>query len=306
MATTTLGTSTCACGGAAPPSGRRTRPRRCGSPSPRSACRSPALAAADLTPTLPADNPLKVTRTWLVDDKKLVLRFELTNTASEPVEIGALGIPLVFNNILSGRSLDEAHARSVFYDPYIGNDAGYVQVVRLSGQGPVLLVVPDGATPFEAWKPILTPPRETQEETPPLFTDPTPRGVTFEGFFDWMVAQPGLRRERVEAGRSRGTRPRRSRSPRRVEDLRRPLHRRRRHPHHRGHARGPRAARRRRAARVHPAAGPRGPAVPRLPEARDVDRRRTGGRPDPDGDAPTRPRAGRHTRCAGTRGAARA
>lgn len=147
---------------------------------------SPVLASADLTPTLPADVPLKVTRTWLVDEKKLVLRFELTNTTSEPVEIGALGLPMVFNNILSGRSLDEAHARSVFYDPYIGRDAGYLQVVRLSGQGPVLLVVPDGATPFEAWKPILTPPRESGP-TPPIFTDPTPRGVTFEGFFDWMA-----------------------------------------------------------------------------------------------------------------------
>lgn len=147
---------------------------------------APVLAAADLAPTLPADFPLKATRTWLVDDKKLVLRFELTNPTSDPIEIGALGMPMVFNNILSGRSLDEAHARAVFYDPYIGLDAGYLQVIRLSGHGPVLLVVPDGRTPFEAWKPILTPPRDAGSPPPP-FTDPTPRGVTFEGFFDWMV-----------------------------------------------------------------------------------------------------------------------
>ncbi len=33
---------------------------------------SPVLAAADLTPTLPADVPLKVTRTWLVDEKRFL------------------------------------------------------------------------------------------------------------------------------------------------------------------------------------------------------------------------------------------
>ncbi len=151
------------------------------------------LAAADLSPTLPADLPLKVTREWRSDGGRLVLRFTLTNRSSDPVEVGALGIPMVFNNVLSERSLDEAHAACVFYDPYIGLDAGYVQVTRLNGQGPALLVVPDGRTPFEAYNPILNPPRQpgkvadAPSAVAPIFTDPTPRSVTFEGFFDWMV-----------------------------------------------------------------------------------------------------------------------
>jgi hypothetical protein len=148
------------------------------------------LAAADLAPTLASDIPLRIVREWRHDDGRLVMRFTLTNRSAEPVTIGALGIPMVFNNVLTDRSLEQAHASNVFYDPYIGMDAGYLQVVRLTGQGPVLIVVPDGDTPFEAYSPILSPP-PTRGDAPkaptPMFMDPTPRGVTFEGFHDWMV-----------------------------------------------------------------------------------------------------------------------
>lgn len=149
---------------------------------------SGVLAAAELTPTLPADSPLQIQRTWAVDGGKLVLRFTLKNVSPEVVEVGALGIPLIFNNVINGRSLDEAHTACSFYDPYIGEDAGYLQVTRLNGAGPALLVVPDGRTPFEAYNPILNP-RGLRQDSPPLqiFTDLTPRGMTFEGFFDWMV-----------------------------------------------------------------------------------------------------------------------
>lgn len=143
------------------------------------------LAAADLTPTLLADVPLQITRTWGLERGKLVLRFVLKNKSGEPVQIGALGIPMVFNNVLNNRSLEEAHAKCSFYDPYIGEDAGYLQVTRLSGKGPALLVVPDGKTPFEAYNPILDHPGRFG--APPIFTDPTPRGITFEGFYQWMV-----------------------------------------------------------------------------------------------------------------------
>jgi hypothetical protein len=143
-----------------------------------------ALAAADLAPTLPADIPLEVKRVWAVDGGKLVLRFTLKNKTPQPVQVGALGIPLVFNNVLSGRSLEQAHALCSFYDPYIGLDAGYVQVTRLKGHGPALLVVPDGKTPLEAYNPILS---RRRNDPPQPFTDPTPRSVTFEGFYQWMV-----------------------------------------------------------------------------------------------------------------------
>jgi Family of unknown function (DUF5695) len=146
---------------------------------------SGTFAAADLAPTLPASIPLQITRMWSLEEGKLVLRFVLKNKSSGPVQIGALGIPMIFNNVLNHRSLEEAHVKCSFYDPYIGEDAGYLQVTRLSGHGPALLVVPDGHTPFEAYKPILS--NHMPDAPVTIFDDPTPRGITFEGFYDWMV-----------------------------------------------------------------------------------------------------------------------
>lgn len=143
------------------------------------------LARADLAPTLPADIPLQIIRAWQVEHGKLVLRFQLKNKSAKSVQIGALGIPMIFNNVLNDRTLEQAHAICSFYDPYIGEDAGYLQVTRLNGHGPALVVVPDGTTPFEAYNPILD--RNGHWGAKPIFTDPTPRGITFEGFYQWMV-----------------------------------------------------------------------------------------------------------------------
>jgi len=146
------------------------------------------LASADLTPTLPADIPLKVIRAWVVEEGKLELRFTLTNTSKQTVEIGSLGIPMIFNNVINDRTLEQAHALCSFYDPYIGEDAGYLQVTRLNGRGPVLLVIPGEHTPFEAYNPILDQRRrDANTSKPEIFHDPTPRGTTFEGFYEWMA-----------------------------------------------------------------------------------------------------------------------
>jgi len=144
------------------------------------------LLREDLKPTLPADFPLEVTRVWAVADGKLVLRFILKNAGPHPIEVGALGIPLIFDNILSGKNLAEAHMVCSFSDPSIALDAGYVQVTRLNGHGPALVVVPDGNTPFEAYNPIPGP--HGRGPKPVLFEDRTPRSMTFEGFYEWMVA----------------------------------------------------------------------------------------------------------------------
>ena len=131
------------------------------------------LAAADLSPTLPVDIPLQIIRTWEMVSGKLSLKFTLKNKTNTNIEIGALGIPMIFDNILEGRTLEQTHVKNVFYDPYIGNDAGYLQVTRLNGQAPSLIVAPVGKTPFEAYN--------------PLNDDRTPRGIAFEGFYEWMV-----------------------------------------------------------------------------------------------------------------------
>lgn len=149
------------------------------------------LAREDLRPTLPADFPLEVTRSWVVVEGRLALRFTLRNPGKHAIEIGALGIPLVFDNVMNGKTLDEAHAVCSFSDPSIALDGGYVQVTRLNGQGPALVVVPDGKTPFEAYNPVTAvhgrPPVPGMRQAG-LFEDLTPRSMTFEGFYEWMVA----------------------------------------------------------------------------------------------------------------------
>jgi hypothetical protein len=131
-----------------------------------------ALAVADLAAALPNDSPVKVIRTWSVDAGRLVLSFTLKNKSTEPIQIGGLGIPMIFNNIITGRNLKEAHETCSFFDPYIGQDAGYLQVTRLSGLGPSLVVVPQPQTPFEAYQ---------------LLNEPTRPNQTFEGAFAWLV-----------------------------------------------------------------------------------------------------------------------
>ena len=63
------------------------------------------LAAAELSATLPSTIPIQVKRYWETDNNKLTLRFELTNTTNQTVRIGALGIPMIFNNLLEGETL---------------------------------------------------------------------------------------------------------------------------------------------------------------------------------------------------------
>ena len=155
------------------------------------AARPGELERDDLRSTLPGDFPLEATRSWAVVEGKLTLRFTLRNPGRHAIEIGALGIPLIFDNVMSGKSLEEAHNLCSFSDPSIAMDAGYVQVTRLNGHGPALLAVPEGKTPFEAYKPIAGSsggPRLHGERQAALFEDLTPRSITFEGFYEWMAA----------------------------------------------------------------------------------------------------------------------
>jgi hypothetical protein len=130
------------------------------------------LAAADLTRTLPSAMPVRVVRRWVLQDGGLALLFDVRNVRNVPVEVGALGIPMPFNNIITGRSLEEAHERCSFVDPYIGAQAGYVQVTRLTGTGPTMVVLPAGATSLEAWR---------------LLNEPMRPNQTFEGTMEWMA-----------------------------------------------------------------------------------------------------------------------
>lgn len=57
------------------------------------------FAAADLSPTLPSDSLLNITRRWVFENNQLELLFDVQNSQSVAVEIGSLGAPLEFNNV---------------------------------------------------------------------------------------------------------------------------------------------------------------------------------------------------------------
>ncbi len=161
-------------------------------PAPRG---STVLAVADLTPTI-GESPLSITRAWVLDPSgRLVMRFDVTNTSQSEVAIGGLGFPVVFNNMIQNfvtnraRTLPQAHEICSFFDPYVGRDGGYLQVTRLSGAGPALVVTPAPGTktPFEAFRPL---------------NDATRRGQTFEGAFEWTVHSSAYARERMERRRA--------------------------------------------------------------------------------------------------------
>lgn len=128
-----------------------------------------SLIEHDLTPE---SSPLKITRRWELKGGRLQLLFTLTNRVETDVEIGSLGLPMPFNNIIMDRSLEEAHAKCSFTDPYIGQDAGYLRVSQLNGTGPTMLVTPVGSTPLEAWS---------------FVREPLAPNQVFEGMMEWMI-----------------------------------------------------------------------------------------------------------------------
>lgn len=147
------------------------------------------LASAEISGDLPGI-PLRVQRDWLVQNNQLQLRFTLRNPTHDTIEIGGLGLAMVFDNILTGRELDEAHERGSYAEPYMGLDGGYVQVVRLNGKGPSLLVMPQQNAQLENWMPLLD--NKQANGKPLIYNDPTERTHTFEGFYDWMVFSKGF------------------------------------------------------------------------------------------------------------------
>lgn len=136
------------------------------------------FAAADLSNCFTEKLPLDIQRFWIKNGNNFSLRFVLRNNSDKPVEIGYIGVPMIFNNLLRGEDLETAHKKNVFYDAYTGMDAGYLQVTRLNGLGPELLVLPEANTPFEAYNPLLK--------------EALPRSSDFEGFYEWVISSRAL------------------------------------------------------------------------------------------------------------------
>lgn len=141
--------------------------------------RGDAIAAVDATPLCADPGPLRITRSWREERGALVLVIEVNNGGKEPVELGGVGVAIVFNTVFNvpvhppGGDHVTIHEARFYVHPAIAGDSGNVQVVRVNGRGPVLVIVPEQETPLEAWRPISE--------------HPARRGVEFEGFHDWCV-----------------------------------------------------------------------------------------------------------------------
>lgn len=135
------------------------------------------LAAADLSMTLPNSSLINIVRKWSLNDDALVMEFEVSNPQTFPVEIGSMGFPVVFNTIFTGRTAADTNVNCSLIDPYIGKDAGFVQVAPLLGTQPPLVITPSAKTPFEAW-------RFLPENT---VNYPYYQSQTFEGYYEWQT-----------------------------------------------------------------------------------------------------------------------
>lgn len=78
--------------------------------------------------------------------------------------------------IFTDRTAADTNQNCSLFDPYIGQDAGYVQVTPLLGTLPPLVVTPVGKSPLEGWR-FLT------EVT---ISDPFYQSQTFEGLYEWQ------------------------------------------------------------------------------------------------------------------------
>jgi hypothetical protein len=136
---------------------------------------SSEVCESDLSSAV-ADASVNVTRRWSDHEGDLVLTFKIVNNGDKPLEIGGLGFPFEVNNIFTDRTPEEVSQKCSLADPYVGLDAGYVQVTPLSGEGPALVVTPflEG-TRFEAWEFL-------DEDTGSLAY----RSNQFEGNFAWL------------------------------------------------------------------------------------------------------------------------
>ncbi|KAK4561857.1 hypothetical protein LTR86_004537 [Recurvomyces mirabilis] len=138
------------------------------------------LLTTDLNDQLPGlAKGISVARLWSQLDGDLTLSFTITNTGTGSLELGGVGMPIEFNNIFSNRTAVEVMQRCSLIDPYIGLEAGYVQVTALSGTGPNLVITPlNQESKFEAWR-FLHEPEDTFLGY---------QIQTYEGNYAWQVS----------------------------------------------------------------------------------------------------------------------
>ncbi|MFC5468014.1 DUF5695 domain-containing protein [Cohnella suwonensis] len=88
----------------------------------------------------------KVVETYSLVNDALVWSINLTNTSTQTLEIGDLGLPLPFNEFWSGGNNEQIYETRVVTHSFVGNNSSYITAQRPSGIGPSLLMIPDATT----------------------------------------------------------------------------------------------------------------------------------------------------------------
>eukprot|EP00937_MAST-01D_sp_MAST-1D-sp2_P001779 g1779.t1 len=145
------------------------------------------FASADLSLALSAGGlgglGLNVSRSYRADGSNgdVLVTYDLLNVGAAPLELGAFGVAMVFDQIFSGKSLEQVGSSCSFVEPYAGADAGFVQVTPASGRGALLLVMPEPDT-ADGIAGVGHSNANSFEAFARLHDDRTPTSVTFEGF----------------------------------------------------------------------------------------------------------------------------
>ncbi|HWC01075.1 MAG TPA: DUF5695 domain-containing protein, partial [Bryobacteraceae bacterium] len=96
----------------------------------------------------------------------LVWTLTLRNQTGEPLEIGDIGLPLLFNTIYA-RDPKITYQERVIRHSYIAGDNSFVFWTRANGAGPYLLMTPHSGTQLEFFEPAI--PGNHADSTDPVY-----------------------------------------------------------------------------------------------------------------------------------------
>ncbi len=86
----------------------------------------------------------KLVETYSLVNNYLYWQISVTNTSTQTIEFGDVGLPISFNELFTGG--DVVWENRVLYHEFTGQNSSYVWVTRPSGVGNFLLMVPDPTT----------------------------------------------------------------------------------------------------------------------------------------------------------------
>ncbi len=104
--------------------------------------------------------------TYELRDGVLLWSLTLRNQTNEPLEIGDIGLPLLFNTIYA-RDPKVTYQKRVIRHSYVAGDNSFIFWTRANGEGPYLLMLPREGTHLEFFEP--TAPGDHADSTDSVF-----------------------------------------------------------------------------------------------------------------------------------------